>query len=65
MCVIVVCGGCGRRLVADDEFKSRQCPHCGFKVWLSKARVVGSAESSKEAVELVQHLKRKQDESAA
>jgi LSD1 subclass zinc finger protein len=63
--VVVVCGGCGRLLVADDGFKSRRCPHCGFKVWLSKARVVGTAASSRDAVALVQQLKQKRDKPAA
>ncbi len=59
MYLIVVCGGCGRLLVADAAKKSRLCAYCGFKVLLTNARRVASAETSREASELVQHLKLK------
>jgi DNA-directed RNA polymerase subunit RPC12/RpoP len=59
MYLIVVCGSCGRLLVADGSKKSRRCSYCGFKVWLAKAKRVESAESAREASELVQYLKRK------
>ena len=56
--VIVVCGECGRLLVANGNLKSRRCPYCGFRVWLSKAKLVASVETAREACELVQRLKR-------
>lgn len=59
MYLIVVCSGCGRLLVADAEKKSRRCPYCGVKVWLAKAKRVGSAETAIGASELVQRLKRR------
>ena len=59
MYLIVVCGGCGRLLVADGGKKSRMCPYCGVRVWLAKAKRVGSAESAREASKLVQHLKQR------
>ncbi len=59
MYLIVVCGGCGSLLVADAGKKSRTCAYCGARVWLAKAKRVGSAETSREAAVLVQHLKRK------
>ncbi len=59
MYLIVVCVGCGRLLVADDGKKSRRCPYCGVRVWLAKAKRVGSAGSARDASELVQCLKRK------
>lgn len=60
MYLIVVCGGCGRLLVADAGKKSRRCPYCGARMRLAKAKRVGSAETAREASELVQHLKRRQ-----
>jgi len=57
--LIVVCGGCGRLLVADAVNKSRRCPYCGVRVWLARAKRVGSAETAREASELVRYLKRK------
>jgi DNA-directed RNA polymerase subunit RPC12/RpoP len=59
--LIVVCDGCGRLLVADGGKKSRRCPYCGVRVWLSRARVVGNAGSAREALVLVQRLKRERD----
>lgn len=55
---VVICLGCGRLLAADASKKSRRCPYCGVKVWLAKAKQVGQAETAREAVELVQFLKR-------
>jgi len=57
--VIVVCEGCGRLLVANGNLKSRRCPYCGFRVWLTKAKLVASVETAREACELVQRLKRR------
>ncbi len=59
MYVIVVCGSCGRLLVADAGKKSRTCAYCGARVWLARAKRVGSAETSRKAAVLVQHLKQK------
>ncbi|UCE95530.1 MAG: DUF1922 domain-containing protein [Candidatus Bathyarchaeota archaeon] len=59
MYLIIICSGCGRLLIADASTKSRKCPYCGIKVWLSKAKKVGRAEKAIEASVLVQQLKRK------
>jgi len=61
MYLIVVCGGCGRLLVADGSLKSRTCAYCGARVWLAKAKRVASARSAMEATELVQYLKQKKE----
>ena len=57
--IIVVCSGCGRLLVANGYTKSRRCPYCGKKNWLTKVKHVTSAKTAKEASELVQQLKKK------
>lgn len=59
MYLIFVCSGCGMLLVADASKKSRRCPYCGVRVWLAKAKRVGSAGTAMEASELVQYLKRR------
>lgn len=62
MYLVIVCGGCGRLLVADGAAKSRSCPYCGVRVWLSKAKRLGKADTAREASDLVQYLKTKQGE---
>ena len=45
--------------MANGNLKSRRCPYCGFKVWLSNAKLVASVETAREACELAQRLKRR------
>ena len=61
MYLIVVCCSCGNLLVADGEKKSRRCPYCGVRVWLVKARRLGTVETAREASELVRYLKRRKN----
>jgi DNA-directed RNA polymerase subunit RPC12/RpoP len=55
--IVIVCGGCGRLLVAAAEAKTRSCPYCGYRVVVAKARRLGSASNARQASELVQRLK--------
>ena len=59
MYLVVVCSGCGRLVVADASKKSRRCAYCGVRVWLARVRRVGCVNTAREAVELVQFLKRR------
>jgi len=55
--LIVVCGRCGRFLLARVEQKTRACPYCGFKVLVDKAKKVASAKNVYEASEILRRLK--------
>jgi DNA-directed RNA polymerase subunit RPC12/RpoP len=55
--LIVVCGKCGRLLLAKAEQKTRTCPYCGFKVLVDKAKKVASAKNAYEASEILRKLK--------
>jgi len=55
--LIVMCGRCGGFLVAKVEQKTRTCPYCGFKVDLSKAKRLASAENAYEASKTLRKLK--------
>jgi len=50
---------CGKLFVADGSKKSRRCPYCGVRVWLTKAKHFGTAETARKASELVKYLKQK------
>jgi DNA-directed RNA polymerase subunit RPC12/RpoP len=55
--LVVVCGGCGRLLVAKADAKTRTCPYCGYRVSMHKAKRVASAKDAGQASKLVQRLK--------
>ncbi|UCH31893.1 MAG: DUF1922 domain-containing protein [Candidatus Bathyarchaeota archaeon] len=62
--MIIVCSSCGMLLVADSAKRSRRCSYCGQRVLLNKAKLVGSAETAREAIVLVQKLKRRKHKCA-
>lgn len=55
--LIVVCGNCSRFLLAKAEQKTRTCPYCGFKVVLSEAKKLASAENAYDASMILRKLK--------
>jgi len=55
--LIVVCGKCGKFLLARAEQKTRTCPYCGFKVSLDRAKRVASAENAYKASTILRKLK--------
>jgi len=44
--------------LAKAEQKSRTCPYCGFKIVISKAKKVASAENAYEASTILRKLKK-------
>jgi DNA-directed RNA polymerase subunit RPC12/RpoP len=56
--LIIVCGRCGKLLLAKAEQKARTCPYCGFKVAIEKAKRVASAENAHQASTILRKLKR-------
>lgn len=56
--LIVVCGRCGKLLLAKTGQKARTCPYCGFKVAVEKAKKVASAENAHQASTILRKLKR-------
>jgi len=57
--VVVNCPRCGSIMLAKTVYKTRSCPHCGYRAELRRLRVLGRASSSTEAVALIQALKEK------
>jgi len=44
-------------MMANAANKTRTCPHCGFKAELFSLRVLARAETSRDAVRVIQRLK--------
>lgn len=57
--LIVVCRKCGGYLLAVEHQKTRTCPYCGSKVFLSISEKVASAETAEKASELLRKYKEK------
>ena len=48
--------------MANTANKTRTCPHCGFKAELFSLRVLARAETSQDAVKMIQRLKEREAE---
>ena len=55
--MIVVCSRCGGLLLAKADQKTRTCPHCGFTIFMEKAKKLGSADTANEASVMLRKLK--------
>ena len=55
--LVVVCGKCGGLLLARADQKTRSCPHCGFTIFLEKAKTLASASTANEASVMLRKLK--------
>ena len=57
MFVVIKCKKCGNYMLAKVGQKTRTCPNCGQRNNLRELKVFGRTKSSREAVQLIQHLK--------
>lgn len=64
MYLIVNCPSCGKIIMTSTANKTRSCPHCGVKVSVREAKVLGRSRTSQEAVDIIQHLKAKKNKDA-
>jgi DNA-directed RNA polymerase subunit RPC12/RpoP len=55
--LVVVCSRCGGLLLAKADQKTRSCPHCGFTIFLQKAKKLASASTANEASVILRRLK--------
>ena len=52
-------------MMANSANKTRTCPHCGFRAELFSLRVLGRAETGRDAVKMIQRLKEMETEKTA
>jgi DNA-directed RNA polymerase subunit RPC12/RpoP len=55
--MVVVCSRCGGLLLAKADQKTRTCPHCGFTIFLQKAKKLASTNTANEASVMLRRLK--------
>ncbi|UCH57999.1 MAG: DUF1922 domain-containing protein [Candidatus Bathyarchaeota archaeon] len=60
MYVVVKCLRCHNLVLGNTRYRTRACPHCGHRMVLRGMRALGRTDSSREAVALIQALKRKE-----
>lgn len=58
MYIVVKCLGCGNLILGKTHYRTRTCPHCGYRTILRSMKVLGRTNSSQEAVTLIQTLKK-------
>ena len=61
MYLIINCPTCSKIIMANTANQTKTCPHCGSKIPLHGARVLARTESTHEAVEIIQHLKQREN----
>lgn len=47
-------------MMANTANKTRTCPHCGFKAELFSLLVLARAETSQDAIKIIQRLKERE-----
>ena len=57
MYIVVNCPRCGDYMLAKTVNKTRMCPNCGRRSEIGTLKVIGRADSPKEAVALIQSFK--------
>ncbi len=62
MFAVIVCHTCGRMLLTKTEQKMRQCPHCGARLAVIKAKRVATADTAAEASRILRVLKQREAE---
>jgi DNA-directed RNA polymerase subunit M/transcription elongation factor TFIIS len=55
--VVVNCPQCGEFMLAKTVNKTRTCPNCGHRSEIGTLRILGKADSPKQAVLVIQTLK--------
>ena len=57
MYLIINCPTCAKIIMASTANQTKTCPHCGSKIQLIGAKILAKAETTQEALEIIQHLK--------
>ena len=60
MYLIINCPRCGKIIMASTANRTKTCPHCDSKVQIINSKVLAKAQSTQDALEIIQHLKQKE-----
>ena len=61
MYLIINCPSCGKIIMASTANRTKTCPHCGSKIQIFNAKILAKAKSTQDALEIIQHLKQKEN----
>jgi len=61
MYLIINCPSCGKIIMASTANRTKTCSHCGSKVQIYIAKTLAKAESTQDALEIIQYLKQKEN----
>jgi len=59
MYVVVRCLQCRNLVLGNTSYKTRTCPRCGIRLNIRIMKTLGKTESSREAIRLIQELKKR------
>lgn len=62
MYLIINCPTCGKIQMASTANRTKRCPHCGTRVSIFNAKILAKAESTQDALEIIQHLKQEESD---
>lgn len=59
MYVVVRCLQCRSLVLGNTSYKTRKCSRCGYRLNIRNMKTLGKTESSREAIQLIQELKKR------
>jgi len=62
MYLIINCPTCAKIIMASTANQTKTCPHCGSKIQIYGAKILAKAETTQEALEIIQHLKQREND---
>lgn len=55
--LVIACSRCGGLLLAKADQKTRECPHCGYTIYLQRVKKLASANTANEASMILRRMK--------
>lgn len=59
MYVVVRCPQCRSLVLGNTAYKTRTCSRCGYRLNIRGMKTLGKTDSSRDAIQLIQELKKK------
>jgi DNA-directed RNA polymerase subunit M/transcription elongation factor TFIIS len=65
MYLIINCPTCGKIIMASTANRTKTCTHCGARIPIYTAKILGKSETTQGALEIIQHLKQQENQDSS
>ena len=62
MYLIITCPTCGKIIMASTASRTKSCTHCGAKIQIHNAKILGKSKTTQGALEIIQRLKQRENQ---